>query len=131
MDDGLRNRAVAPEKGWLLPIVPPAGVGVATPTCEDRSDVVTFPIRVGEGLRVGGEGALCLRCGPEGSVYHPTTLFTLGRKPRPVQVAMAMESLREVANRLPFASGYDPADLTPAVMAAYEQDLRRQLGLHE
>jgi hypothetical protein len=131
MDDHLRNRKVAPEKGWLLPIVPPAGIGVATPTCEDRSDVATFPIRVGEGLRVGGEGALCLRCGPEGSVYHPASLFVLGRKPRAVQVASAMASLRKLADRLPFATGYDPADLTPAVMTAYEQSLRRQLGLHE
>lgn len=120
--NNLRNRHLAPEPHWHLPIVPPAGMGVVVPGCEDRSDVLTFPVRVGVGLRIGGEASLCLRCGPEGSVYHPAS-------PAKVPPAKAMAGVRAVAARLPFATGYDPADLTPAVMAAYEQDLRRQLGL--
>jgi len=36
---------------WRLPIAPPAGVGVVTPSCDDRSDLLTVPIRSGQGRR--------------------------------------------------------------------------------
>jgi hypothetical protein len=35
--------------------------------------------------------------------------------------------VRRVADRLPFVTGYDPADLTPAVLADFERDLRAAL----
>lgn len=132
----LRNRVIAPVPDWHLPIVPPMGIGVATPGCNDRSDIATFPARVGVGLRVGGEAALCHRCGPEGSVYHPSVLLDYIVDgcllvPTKAEVTLAMAELRKVADRLPFATGYDPADLTPAVMAEYEQEMRRLLGLQK
>lgn len=130
----LRNRVIAPVPNWHLPIVPPTGIGVATPGCNDRSDIATFPVRVGVGLRIGGEASLCHRCGPEGSVYHPSALLdedgTMLAATRS-EVAFAMAELRRRADRLPFVTGYDPADLTPAVMAEYEQEMRRLLGLQK
>jgi hypothetical protein len=113
-----RNRAQAPESGWRPPIVPPDGIGVIAPSCDERAGLFPVPARVGVGLRVGGNVAVCLACGPEGGVYHPSEGY-------------AMTDVRAVADRLPFAAGYDPADLTPAVMKAYDLDLRRRLGLHE
>jgi len=109
-----RNRHVAPDPAWILPLTPPAGVGVVTPSCTDRTDVLAVPIRTGQGLRIGGEASLCWRCGPGGSVYHPDDGYS-------------MADVRRVADRLPFVTGYDPADLTPAVLAAFERDLRAAL----
>ena len=114
MPDTPRNRRIAPEPGWHLPIDPPAGVGVVLPGCDDRSDLLTVPIRSGVGLRIAGEARLCFRCGPGGSVYHPDEAYSLA-------------DVRRIADRLPFVTGYDPADLTPAVMAAYEAELRAAL----
>jgi hypothetical protein len=111
----LRNRHETPEPDWLLPITPPDGVGIVTPGCRDRSDALAIPVRVGVGLRIGGEADLCLRCGPDGSVYHPA-----GR---------TMAEVRAVAARLPFAPGYDPAEITPADLAAFDARMRRALGL--
>jgi len=45
MTDTPRNRRIRPEPGWRLPITPPAGVGVVIPSCEDRTDLLTVPIR--------------------------------------------------------------------------------------
>ncbi len=67
----LRNRHEEPDADWLLPVTPPEGVGIVTPGCRDRSDPLAIPVRVGVGLRIGGEADLCFRCGPDGSVYHP------------------------------------------------------------
>lgn len=110
-----RNRHVRPDPAWILPLTPPAGVGVVTPSCTDRTDVLAVPIRTGQGLRIGGEASLCWRCGPAGSVYHPDDGYS-------------MADVRRVADRLPFVTGYDPADLTPAVLAAFERDLRAALA---
>jgi hypothetical protein len=116
--DTPRNRRIRPEPGWRLPIAPPTGVGVVIPSCEDRTDLLTMPIRSRQGLRIGGEADLCFRCGPEGSVYHPGDGFS-------------MADVRRIADRLPFVTGYDPADLTPAVMAAFDRDLRAALARME
>ncbi len=118
MTDTPRNRRIRPEPGWRLPITPPAGVGVVIPSCDDHSDVLTVPVRSGVGLRIGGEARLCFRCGPDGSVYHPDGEYTVAE-------------LRPIADRLPFVTGYDPADLTPAVLAAYERDIRAALARME
>ena len=109
-----RNRHVAPDPAWILPLTPPPGVGVVMPSCTDRTDVLAVPIRTGQGLRIGGEASLCWRCGPSGSVYHPDDGYS-------------MADVRRVADRLPFVTGYDPADLTPAVLADFERDLRAAL----
>ena len=109
-----RNRHVAPDPAWILPLTPPPGVGVVMPSCTDRTDVLTVPIRTGQGLRIGGEASLCWRCGPSGSVNHPDDGYS-------------MADVRRVADRLPFVTGYDQADLTPAVLAAFERDLRAAL----
>jgi len=109
-----RNRHVAPDPAWILPLTPPPGVGVVMPSCTDRTDVLAVPIRTGQGLRIGGEASLCWRCGPSGSVYHPDAGYS-------------MADVRRVADRLPFVTGYDPADLTPAVLADFERDLRAAL----
>jgi len=109
-----RNRHVAPDPAWILPLTPPPGVGVVMPSCTDRTDVLAVPIRTGQGLRIGGEASLCWRCGPSGSVYHPDDGYS-------------MADVRRVADRLPFVTGYDPADLTPAVLAEFERDLRAAL----
>jgi hypothetical protein len=114
--DGARNRQVAPEATWRLPLVAPLGLGVVTPACEDRSEIFPVPLRTAIGLRIGGEINLCFACGPEGSVYHPAPDLTISQ-------------LRTLADKLPFATGYDPADLTPAVMAAYEAEMQQKLGL--
>lgn len=111
----LRNRHEDPDADWLLPITPPEGVGIVTPGCRDRSDALAIPVRVGVGLRIGGEAALCFRCGPDGSVYHPS--------------GVSMADVRAVAARLPFAPGYDPAEITPADLAAFDARMRRALGL--
>ena len=113
-DPEARNRHVAPDPAWILPLTPPPGVGIVTPSCTDRTDVLAVPIRTGQGLRIGGEASLCWRCGPGGSVYHPDAGYS-------------MADVRRVADRLPFVTGYDPADLTPAVLAAFERDLRAAL----
>jgi hypothetical protein len=110
-----RNRHVAPDPAWILPLTPPPGVGVVMPSCTDRTDVLAVPIRTGQGLRIGGEASLCWRCGPSGSVYHPDDGYS-------------MADVRRVADRLPFVTGYDPADLTPAVLAGFERDLRAALA---
>jgi hypothetical protein len=110
MAEEARNRHVAPDAAWILPLTPPPGVGIVTPSCTDRTDVLAVPIRTGQGLRIGGEASLCWRCGPGGSVYHPDAGYS-------------MADVRRVADRLPFVTGYDPADLTPAVLAAFERDL--------
>ena len=73
-----------------------------------------MPIRTGQGLRIGGEASLCWHCGPGGSVYHPDEGYS-------------MADVRREADRLPFVTGYDPADLTPAVLAEFERDLRAAL----
>lgn len=125
----LADRHAAPKHGWRMPIFPPEGIGIVLPGCTDRSDILVIPVRVGEGLRIGSEATLCFRCGPGGSVYHPVALLELHR-PNATQIAGAMTEVRAVAARLPFASGYDPDDLTPALMAAYEQELRRELIRH-
>ena len=113
-DPETRNRHVAPDPAWILPLTPPPGVGVVTPSCADRTDVLAVPIRTGQGLRIGGEASLCWRCGPGGSVYHPDAGYS-------------MADVRRVADRLPFVTGYDPADLTPAVLADFERNLRAAL----
>jgi len=118
MTDTPRNRRIRPEPGWRLPIAPPAGVGVVFPSCDDHSDVLAVPVRSGIGLRIGGEARLCFRCGPDGSVYYPEEAYDL-------------DEVRRVADRLPFVTGYDPADLTPAVLAEYERELRGALGRME
>lgn len=74
-----RNRHVAPDPAWILPLSPLAGVGVVMPSCTDRSDVLAVPIRTGQGLRIGGEAALCFRCGPSGSVYHSGDGYSIWR----------------------------------------------------
>jgi hypothetical protein len=114
MAEDARNRHVAPDPTWILPLTPPPGVGVVTPSCIDRTDVLAVPIRTGQGLRIGGEASLCWRCGPGGSVYHPDAGYS-------------MADVRREADRLPFVTGYDPADLTPDVLAAFERDLRAAL----
>jgi hypothetical protein len=114
MAEEARNRHVAPDPAWILPLTPPPGGGVVTPSCTDRTDVLAVPIRTGQGLRIGGEASLCWRCGPRGSVYHPDAGYSL-------------TDVRRVADRLPFVTGYDPADLTPAVLADFERDLRAAL----
>ena len=111
MAEDARNRRVSPDPAWILPLTPPPGVGIVTPSCSDRTDVLAVPIRTGQGLRIGGEASLCWRCGPGGSVYHPDAGYS-------------MADVRREADRLPFVTGYDPADLTPAVLAEYERDLR-------
>jgi hypothetical protein len=113
-DPEARNRHVAPDPAWILPLTPPPGVGIVTPSCTDRTDVLAVPIRTGRGLRIGGEASLCWRCGPGGSVYHPDAGYS-------------MADVRRVADRLPFVTGYDPADLTPAVLAEFERALRAAL----
>jgi hypothetical protein len=95
--------------------VPPAGIGVITPSCADRSEKFSVPVRVGEGLRVAGKVSLCFVCGPEGSVFHPENGVSIGE-------------LRQLADRLPFSTGYDPADLTPGVKKAYDDEMRRRLA---
>jgi hypothetical protein len=114
MAEDARNRRVSPDPAWILPLTPPPGVGIVTPSCIDRTDVLAVPIRTGQGLRIGGEASLCWRCGPGGSVYHPDAGYS-------------MADVRRVADRLPFVTGYDPADLTPDVLAAFERDLRAAL----
>ena len=114
MAEEARNRRVALDPAWILPLTPPPGVGIVTPSCTDRTDVLAVPIRTGQGLRIGGEASLCRRCGPRGSVYHP-------------DAGHSMADVRRVADRLPFVTGYDPADLTPDVLAAFERDLRAAL----
>jgi len=114
MAEEARNRHVALDPAWILPLTPPPGVGIVTPSCTDRTDVLAVPIRTGQGLRIGGEANLCFRCGPGGSVYHPGAGYS-------------MADVRREADRLPFVTGYDPADLTPAVLAAFEHDLRAAL----
>lgn len=114
MAEEARNRRAAPDPAWILPLTPPPGVGIVTPSCTDRTDVLAVPIRTGQGLRIGGEASLCWRCGPGGSVYHPDE-------------GHSMADVRRVADRLPFVTGYDPADLTPAVLAEFERDLRAAL----
>ena len=114
MAEDARNRRVSPDPAWILPLTPPPGVGIVTPSCIDRTDVLAVPIRTGQGLRIGGEASLCWRCGPGGSVYHPDAGYS-------------MADVRRVADRLPFVTGYDPADLTPDVLAALERDLRAAL----
>jgi hypothetical protein len=125
----LRNRHVAPDPDWLLPIVPPAGVGVVTPSCGDRNGLFCIPIRAGVGLRIGGEAQLCFRCGPEGSVYHPAR-YSIAEGAT-VDMKYTMAEVRTRADRLPFERGYDPADLTPEVMADFEARMRRAFGLDE
>jgi hypothetical protein len=114
MAEEARNRRVALDPAWILPLTPPPGVGVVTPSCTDRTDVLAVPIRTGQGLRIGGEASLCRRCGPRGSVYHPDAGYSLA-------------DVRREADRLPFVTGHDPADLTPAVLADFERDLRAAL----
>ena len=109
-----RNRHESPDPAWILPLTPPPGVGIVTPSCTDRTDVLAVPIRTGQGLRIGGEASLCWHCGPGGSVYHPDDGYS-------------MADVRREADRLPFVTGYDPADLTPAVLAEFERDLRAAL----
>ena len=110
-----RNRHAEPDPAWILPLTPPPGVGVVTPSCTDRTDLLAGPIRTGQGLRIGGAASLCWHCGPGGSVYHPDDGYS-------------MADVRREADRLPFVTGYDPADLTPAVLAAFDRDLRAALA---
>lgn len=134
MNDELRNRQATPDETWRLPIVPPEGIGVITASCADRESLIAVPARVGVGLRVGGEASLCLACGPGGGVYHPSALLDdEGRSLAADKglVRTVMTRIQAQANKLPFTTGYDPKDLTPQVMAAYEQEMRRQMGLHE
>jgi hypothetical protein len=120
MTSELRNRTITPEDGWRLPaagIVPPGGVGIVTPSCQDRTQYA-IPIRAGVGLRIGGEARLCFECGPEGSVYHPadengdTDEHALG-------------FVLRLAGELTGATGYDPDELTPDVLSDFEAELRR------
>ena len=114
MAEDARNRHVSPDPAWILPLTPPPGVGIVTPSCIDRTDVLAVPIRTGQGLRIGGSASLCWRCGPGGSVYHPDAGYS-------------MADVRREADRLPFVTGYDPADLPPAVLADFARDLRAAL----
>jgi hypothetical protein len=98
-----------------MPIRPPEETGIILPSCRDRSEVFVIPQRTGEGLRIGGDVIVCLACGPDGSVYHPVNSNT-------------MDDLRRKAAILPSTVGYDPSDLTPAVMAEYDAKMRRLFG---
>lgn len=55
---------------WRIPLTP-AGFGIVTAGCDDRSDVLHVAYEVGVGLRVGSLARLCFECGPDGGVYHP------------------------------------------------------------
>ena len=104
-------------RGGGMPIKMPDGeTGIILPSCTDRSDMLVVPIRVGVGMRVGGEAILCFKCGPDGSVYHP-------REDR------TMNELRALSERLQESFGYDPADLTPEAMREFDAKMRKAFGV--
>ena len=103
-------------RGGGMPIKPPDGeTGIILASCTDRSGMLVVPIRVGVGLRVGGEADLCFRCGPDGSVYHPADGYT-------------MEDLRRLSEQFQ-QEGYDPDALSPEAMREFDRKMRKALGI--
>ena len=93
MAEEARNRRVALDPAWILPLTPPPGVGIVTPSCTDRTDVLAVPIRTGQGLRIGGEASLCWRCGPGGSVYHPDAGYSMADVRREADLLVELPGL--------------------------------------
>lgn len=107
----LANRRVAPARDYRIPILPPDGVGIVTPSCKDRT-LYAIPIHAGIGLRIGGEARLCFGCGPHGSVYHP-------------EKGYALDQVLRIAGEL---GAQDPR-VTPAELKAFDAEMRRAYGL--
>lgn len=121
---GFRNRSIGPEDGWRVPLVAPDGVAIVTPSCRDRTRYA-ITARAGIGLRIGGEARLCFECGPSGGVYHPAS-YSMAEGAT-CDATYTLADVLRIAGELPFATGYDPADLTPSLMQAYDAELRRRM----
>lgn len=109
----LANRHVAPNV--RLPIVPPPGAGIVTPSCEDRTP---YPVaqHVGRMLRIGSEARLCFACGPDGGVYHPDEDYS-------------MEDVRRIAERIFLHDGDGSEPPTAAELKAFDIEMRRAYGI--
>jgi hypothetical protein len=84
-------------------MIVPQGTGILTPSCSEQDERHYLLRRVGVGLRVGGEAALCFACGPQGGVYHPADGYTLA-------------DVLAVAERLPQAPGYGLGEEVPITL---------------
>lgn len=116
----LANRHIAPNV--RLPIVPPPGTGIVTPSCEDRDDRYPVVQHAGRMLRIGGEVRLCFACGPDGGVYHPS-------RSDEGMWGYSMEDVRRTAERIFLHDGDGSEPPTAADLKAFDADMRRAFGM--